>query len=110
MRDAPTKPPAASAPRLLLKPQEAANALGISLRTLMAMRAADEIPYVELGARNLRFPVDALRDWLARRTAWPTEIVSDGAELTANSPGIAGTKGSGAAKTAASRQHGGNGK
>jgi len=71
--------PADNPVRLLLRPQEAANALGVSLRALMGWVSANEIPHVRLGARNLRFPVDALRTWVAGRTAWPT-AVSLGAE------------------------------
>ena len=44
-------------PRIALRPQEAANALGVSLRTIMAMEKAGEIPSVRIGKRNLRFPV-----------------------------------------------------
>ena len=38
--------------RLLLRPQETANALGISLRGLMNMVDADEIPVVRIGVRQ----------------------------------------------------------
>jgi excisionase family DNA binding protein len=62
-------------PRLLLRPQEAANALGLSLRTLMSMVTSGEIPHTRIGERNLRFPLEALREWVARRTTWPTELV-----------------------------------
>ena len=59
-------------PRIALRPQEAAaNALGVSLRTIMAMEKAGEIPSVRIGKRNLRFPVDGLRAWVATRTTWP---------------------------------------
>jgi excisionase family DNA binding protein len=64
------------APRLLLRPQEAANTLGVSLRTLMSFVASGDIPYTRIGERNLRFPVDALREWVARRTTWPNELVA----------------------------------
>jgi len=62
-------------PRLLLRPQEAANALGVSLRTLMSLVTSGEIPHTRIGERNLRFPLDGLREWVARRTIWPTELV-----------------------------------
>jgi excisionase family DNA binding protein len=64
-------------PRILLRPQEAANALGVSLRTLMSLVTAGEVPHTRIGERNLRFPVDGLRAWVARRTTWPTELVTD---------------------------------
>ncbi len=66
--------------RLLLKPQEAANALGISLRTLMAWVQAGEVPVVRLGERCLRLPVDGLRAWVAARTSWPTAIADGDAQ------------------------------
>ena len=65
--------------RILLRPQEAANSLGVSLRALMTWVSANEIPHVRLGARNLRFSIDALRTWVASRSTWPT-AVSLGAE------------------------------
>ena len=75
--------------RLLLRPQEAANALGVSLRTIMGMVATNEIPFVRLGERNLRFPLEALRDWVASRTTWPTELVP-GEQQLANANGQGG--------------------
>ena len=66
----------APGPQLLLRPQEAANALGISLRTVMAMVGKNEIPFVRLGERNLRFPLEGLRHWVASRTTWPTELAT----------------------------------
>ena len=64
----PPQPPSCPAPRLLLRPQEAAGALGISLRGLMNMVDADEIPVVRIGVRNLRFSVDDLRTWIRERS------------------------------------------
>lgn len=60
--------------RLLLRPQEAANALGVSLRTLMDWAAEEQIPVCRLGDRCLRFPLDGLRQWVAQRTSWPTAV------------------------------------
>ena len=73
-RPSDTPPPV----RLLLRPQEASDALGVSLRTVMEWVRAGDIPVVRLGERNLRFPLDALRDWVAQRTSWPTAIVVPG--------------------------------
>jgi excisionase family DNA binding protein len=73
--------------RLLLRPQEAANALGVSLRTLMSLVASGEIPHTRIGERNLRFPLDALREWVARRTTWPTELVAS-ADAAIPQPGV----------------------
>jgi excisionase family DNA binding protein len=49
-------------PRLLLRPQEAANALGVSLRTLMSLVTSGEVPHTRIGERNLRFPLEGLRE------------------------------------------------
>lgn len=48
---------------LLLKPQQAAEALSISPRKLWAMTASGEIPHVRLG-RCVRYPVDDLQRWI----------------------------------------------
>jgi hypothetical protein len=40
----------------------------------MGMVATDEIPHTRIGERNLRFPVDALREWAAQRTTWPITV------------------------------------
>jgi excisionase family DNA binding protein len=50
----------------MLKPNEAAEALGIGTRTLWAMTARGEVPYVQIG-RLKRYPVDALRKMIAAR-------------------------------------------
>jgi excisionase family DNA binding protein len=57
--------------RLLLRPQECANSLGISLRGLMNLVDAGEIPYCRIGQRNLRFYVDDLRTWIQERSSQP---------------------------------------
>jgi len=58
--------------RLLLRPREAAAALGIALRTLMALVAAGEIPVVRIGTRCLRFSTAALETWIRERTVTAT--------------------------------------
>ena len=60
--------------RLALRADEAADALGISARTLAAMVAADAIPHVYIGQRNLRFPIAALQAWLDAQTVLPTSM------------------------------------
>ena len=52
--------------RLSLRAREAAKAIGISERTLWSLTAANEIPHVRVG-RAVLYPVDGLRDWLARK-------------------------------------------
>ena len=64
----PSLPSEPTAERLLLRPAEAAEALGISLRTLMTWVNAGAIPVTRLGERCLRFSVASLRDWIADRT------------------------------------------
>ena len=48
-----------------------ANSLGISLRGLMNLVDAGEIPYCRIGQRNLRFYVDDLRTWIQERSSQP---------------------------------------
>ena len=55
-----------SAPPLALRTREAAEALGISERTLQGLTAAGDIPHVKLG-RAVLFPVRELRNWLTSR-------------------------------------------
>ena len=54
----PTKPE-----RLLLTPQQAAEALAISPRKLWGMTASGEIPHIRIG-RCVRYPVDDLQRWI----------------------------------------------
>ncbi len=88
---APTLPP------LLLRPQEAANSLGVSLRCLMGWVKAGEIPVTRIGERCLRFPLDGLRAWVATRTAWPTQLTGNGTEQVAVDAANHATGGNGAA-------------
>jgi excisionase family DNA binding protein len=52
--------------RLLYRPMEAAEKLGISRTKLYELIAAGEIPAVLVGKR-MRVPVLALREWVERR-------------------------------------------
>ena len=52
---------------LALRTREAAEALGISERTLQSLTSAGEVPHVKLGRANL-YPVRELADWLTSRT------------------------------------------
>lgn len=60
-------PPAAATPPLALRTRQAAEALGISERTLQTLTSAGEVPCVKLGRANL-YPVAELRAWLAKQT------------------------------------------
>jgi excisionase family DNA binding protein len=103
-RRPPAPPAPATPPRLALRAEEVADSLGVSVRTVMQWVAAGEVPHVRLGERNLRFPVDALRDWLAKRTSWPTGfVVSPGPEQSPVSTGIPAGNGHRAANGAAIR-------
>lgn len=75
---APSRLPEPTPFRLALRADEAADALGISPRTLAAMVAADAIPHVYIGTskHNLRFPVAALEKWLAAQTVTPGGMVA----------------------------------
>jgi len=53
-------------PRIALRPREAAQALGVSERTLWTWTQAGDVPHVRRGATVL-YPVEALRDWLERK-------------------------------------------
>ena len=52
-----------AAPRLALRPKEAARALGISARLLWSMTNRGEIPCVRIG-RCVTYPVAMLKNWL----------------------------------------------
>jgi excisionase family DNA binding protein len=57
------------AEQLLMRPKEAADALGVSRSKCYAMMAAGELPVVRVGrAGSRRIPVEALRAWVRRRT------------------------------------------
>ena len=49
--------------RLLLRPVEAAAAIGISRSKLYELLAAGELPCVRIGT-SVRVPVDKLREWI----------------------------------------------
>ena len=53
--------------RLSLRPREAAEAIGISVRTLWTLTQKGEIPHTRLG-RSVLYPVEALRRWLQARS------------------------------------------
>lgn len=59
--------PEINRPPLALRTREAADALGISERTLQSLVANSEVPHVRLG-RAVLFPVRELQDWLTDQT------------------------------------------
>jgi excisionase family DNA binding protein len=52
---------------LLLRPEEAAEALRLSRARVYEMIAAAELPSVKVG-KYTRVPLDALREWVAARS------------------------------------------
>lgn len=54
------------AEKLALSVTEAAEALGISRRSLYNLMHSDGFPVLELGGRRV-IPVDLLRDWMHER-------------------------------------------
>ena len=59
-------------PRLALRREEAAEALGVSDRTLYEWTKAGDVPHVRRGG-VLLYPVDQLRQWLAERAVQPKD-------------------------------------
>lgn len=58
----------ASAPRLALRPKDAAKALGVGERLLWSMTNRGEIPHIKLG-KCVLYPVAELERWLSERAA-----------------------------------------
>ena len=54
--------------RLLLRPSEAAEVLGMGRTKVYAMLASGELPSVRIG-KSVRIPVEALRRWIQDQTA-----------------------------------------
>jgi excisionase family DNA binding protein len=54
--------------RLLLRPAEAAEALGLGRSKVYELLSSGLLPAVRIG-HALRVPAGALRDWVARQTA-----------------------------------------
>lgn len=55
------------APRLLTA-REAAALLGISAKRAYELAQRNELPWLRLGERSVRFPEAALRKWIAERS------------------------------------------
>ena len=60
----------ANTPRLLLKPDEAANALAICPRKLWALTDRGDIPCLRIG-RSVRYDPRDLTAWIDRQKAGP---------------------------------------
>lgn len=57
----------------LLRIGEVAELLGVSRSKAYAILASGGIPTIRLGGRCLRVPLDALREWIARRSTGGAE-------------------------------------
>ena len=62
--------------KLSLRSREAAQALGISERTLWSLCQRNEIPHVKTG-RVVLFPIASLKQWLEEKTKRPLPQSSD---------------------------------
>lgn len=65
------------AKRLLLRPLEAAEALGISERSLSDLATAGAIPRIVLGPRLIRYSVDDLREAIREHRIQPDPTKED---------------------------------
>ena len=63
-------------PCLALRPREAAEALGVSERTLWAWTKNGRIPHVRMGGAVL-YPVESLRLWLREQACGTPDAASD---------------------------------
>lgn len=61
--------PAVAGSTLLLRPMEAAAALGIGRSKVFALLASKELPSVHIG-RSTRVPVEQLNEWIASQVVW----------------------------------------
>ena len=58
--------------RLLLKPAEVADAIGVSRTRVYELLAGGTLPSVRVG-RSVRVPVDRLREWVKGTSSLPPE-------------------------------------
>lgn len=70
--------PPTSTHQTLVGYADAARYLGVPLGTLYWWVAERCIPHTRLGPRSVRFDLDELRDWVARRHVPPAESSSRG--------------------------------
>ncbi|MCP4610026.1 MAG: helix-turn-helix domain-containing protein [Planctomycetes bacterium] len=62
--------------KLLLRPAECCEALGISRSRIYELIASGELPSVRIG-RSVRVPVRALEKWVAEQSPNPTVQIPD---------------------------------
>jgi excisionase family DNA binding protein len=61
--------------RLLLRPSETAEAIGVSRSRAYELIARGEIPSIRIGG-SVRVPLDGLRQWIARQAEQTEALVS----------------------------------
>ena len=54
--------------RLLLRPIEAAEVIGVGRSKVYELLATGELPSIRVGS-SIRIPVESLRDWIAQQLA-----------------------------------------
>lgn len=58
--------------KLLLRPIEAADAIGVGRSKIYELLASGALPSIRIGG-SIRVPVDKLREWIDRQLTEPTE-------------------------------------
>ena len=59
--------------RLMLRPAEAADAIGVSRSKAYELISRGEIPSIKVGG-CVRIPIAALEEWIAQQLAAPREV------------------------------------
>jgi excisionase family DNA binding protein len=60
--------------QMLLRPMEAAEAIGIGRSKIYELLASGELPSIRIGG-SVRVPVDKLREWIDRKAAERAEAL-----------------------------------
>jgi excisionase family DNA binding protein len=66
--------------KLLLRPVEAAEAIGIGRSKVYELLASGELPSIRIGS-SIRVPLDQLRSWIARPRLYGRQILRRANEL-----------------------------
>ncbi len=59
--------------KLLLRPTEAADAIGVGRSKVYELLASGELPSIRIGG-SIRVPLDKLRDWIDRKASDGTAV------------------------------------
>ena len=71
--------------RLLVRPSEAAELLGLGRSKIYELLASGEIPVVRIG-KSVRVPMDALREWITAHTTGSEQSSKANAEERTGAP------------------------